>query len=82
MSFRPAELNTSLTSKLLEAVGSLLVVAGTVMASLGMPVMFFPFMIGNLCWMIFSGLHGFRYMFMLNMLLFLVNLFGAARTFA
>jgi hypothetical protein len=52
------------------------------MASLGMPVMFFPFMIGNLCWMIFSGLHGFRYMFMLNTLLFLVNLFGAARTFA
>jgi hypothetical protein len=27
-------------------------------------------------------LHGFRYMFMLNTLLFLVNLFGAARTFA
>lgn len=67
------------STKALEASGSMLIVVATVMASMGMPLMFLPFMLANLCWMAFSYMHGFRYMLALNLALFLINLFGAVR---
>ena len=73
---------TASTSRALEASGSVLIVAATVMTSLGMPLMFLPFMMANVCWMFFSLAHGFRYMFALNLLLFLINLFGAVKAWA
>lgn len=73
---------TASKSKFLEASGSILIIIATVMASLGMPIMFLPFMMANLCWMYFSISHGFRYMFALNLVLFLINLFGAVKAFA
>ena len=66
-------------SKALEASGSVLIIVATIMVSLGMPLMFLPFMLANVCWMAFSYMHGFRYMFALNMVLFLINLFGAIK---
>lgn len=68
------------TSKVLEATGSVLIVIATVMASMGMPLMFVPFMLANLCWMAFSYLYGFRYMFALNFVLFAINTVGVIRS--
>jgi hypothetical protein len=59
--------------------GSVLIVVATAMASFGTGNFFVPYMIANLCFVFFSALHRFWYMFALNGILFLINLFGAIR---
>ena len=66
-------------SKYLEVLGSLLIIAATIFASMGMGIMFVTYMLSNICWIGFSAIHGFKYLFMLNLILFLINMVGAIR---